>query len=158
MAQRESVEEEEDVEHFEDVREEDEIVPNKEAETKENDVEVDQDNGRITSRDSSSDDEGALADRQSDEEDDYDSDDAEELFRKETPHEVTKEVSNDMEKRSQPPLKSSCLPGGYDPRHREPSYWSVYLIFLLSKLKYTVFVLVKSNKLCSEQQYLHMHL
>ncbi|KAL1203743.1 Protein SLOW WALKER 2 [Cardamine amara subsp. amara] len=124
VAQRESVEEEEDVEHFEDVKGEDEIVPNKEAEIEENVVEVGQDDGRITSRDgdASSDDEETLAVRQSDEEDDYDSDAAEELFRKETPREVTMEVTNDMEKRSQPPLKSSCLPGGYDPRLREPSY------------------------------------
>ncbi|ESQ27942.1 hypothetical protein EUTSA_v10018056mg [Eutrema salsugineum] len=125
---RESVEEEEDVEHFEDVKEEDDIDPNKEAEKEGNDVEVDHDGdgGKLTSRDddASSDDEEALAVRQSDEEDDYASDDEEELFIKETPHELeeTMEVSNDSERRNQPPLKSSCLPGGYDPRHREPSY------------------------------------
>lgn len=133
MVQRESVEEEEDVEHFEDVKEEDDIDSNKEAEKVGNDDEVDHDGGKITSRDGdfSSDDEEALAVRQSDEEDDYASDDAEELFIKETPHELkeTMEVSIDREKISQPPLKSSCLPGGYDPRHREPSYWSVNPIF-----------------------------
>ncbi|CAL9240419.1 unnamed protein product [Arabidopsis halleri] len=125
VVQRESVEEEEDVEHFEDVIEGDDIDPNKKAENDENDVEVDHDGGEKTSRDgdSSSDDEEALAVRQSDEEDDYASDDSEELIRNETPQlQETMEVSNDMEKRSQPPVKSSSLPGGYDPRHREPSY------------------------------------
>lgn len=133
MVQRESVEEEEDVEHFEDIKEEDDNVPNKETEKEGNNVEVDHDSDKITSKDgdSSSDDEEALAVRESDEEDDYASDDAEELFIKESPHKLkdVMEVSNDCEKRSQPPLKSTCLPGGYDPRHREPSYWSVNLIY-----------------------------
>lgn len=131
MVQRESVEEEEDVEHFEDVKEEDEIDANIEAEKEGNDVEADHDGEKITSKDgdSSSDDEEALAVNESDEEDDYASDDGDELFIKETPNKLKEvvEVSNDSEKRSQPPLKSSCLPGGYDPRHREPSYWSVNL-------------------------------
>ncbi|KAG7586794.1 CCAAT-binding factor [Arabidopsis thaliana x Arabidopsis arenosa] len=125
VVQRESVEEEEDVEHFEDVIEGDDIDANNKAEKDENNVEVDHDGGEKTSRDgdSSSDDEEALAVRQSDEEDDYASDDSEELIRNETPQlQETMEVSNDMEKRSQPPMKSSSLPGGYDPRHREPSY------------------------------------
>ncbi|XP_010428130.1 PREDICTED: CCAAT/enhancer-binding protein zeta-like [Camelina sativa] len=126
VVQSESVEEEEDVEHFEDVIEGDDIVPINVAENEKSNVQVDHDGGEITGRDgdSSSDDEEALAVRQSDEEDNYASDDSEELFIKETPHELQKtmEVSNDMEKRSQPPKKSSCLPGGYDPRHREPSY------------------------------------
>lgn len=133
MVQRESVEEEEDVEHFEDVIEGDDIDPSNEAENEKGNVEVDHNGGEITVRDddSSSDDEEALAVRQSDEEDDYPSDDSEELFINETPHELqeTMEISNDMEKLSQRPMKSSCLPGGYDPRHREPSYWSVKLIF-----------------------------
>ena len=123
--------EEEDVEHFEDAKDEDDIDPIKEAEKEKNDVEED----KITSKDDddddddSSDDEEALAVRQSDEEeDDYASDDGEELFIKETPKE-TIEVSNDSGKKIQAPLKSSCLPGGYDPRHREPSYWSVNFIF-----------------------------
>jgi len=122
--------EEEDVEHFEDAKDEDDIDPIKEAEKEKNDVEED----KITSKDDdddddSSDDEEALAVRQSDEEEDDDaSDDGEELFIKETPKE-TIEVSNDSGKKIQAPLKSSCLPGGYDPRHREPSYWSVNLIF-----------------------------
>lgn len=152
MVQRESVEEEEDVEHFEDVIEGDDIDPNKKAENDENDVEVDHDGGEKTSRDgdSSSDEEEALAVRQSDEEDDYASDDSEELIRNETPQlQETMEVSNDMEKRSQPLVKSSSLPGGYDPRHREPSYWSVNLIFH-QKLKYTAFIPIKSDKLCLE--------
>ncbi|XP_010415991.1 PREDICTED: CCAAT/enhancer-binding protein zeta-like [Camelina sativa] len=126
VVQSESVEEEEDVEHFEDVIEGDDIVPINVAENDKSNVQVDHDGGEITGRDgdSSSDDEEALAARQSDEEDDYASDDSEELFIEETPHELqnTMEVSNDMEKRSQPPKKSSFLPGGYDPRHREPSY------------------------------------
>ncbi|CAH2066927.1 unnamed protein product, partial [Thlaspi arvense] len=124
VVQRESVEEDEDVEHFEDVKEEDDIDPNKEVEKEANDIEVD--NDKIASRDgdSSSDDEEALAVRQSDEEGVYASDDAEDLVIKEPSHELkdTMEVSNDSEKKSQPPSKSSCLPGGYDPRHREPSY------------------------------------
>lgn len=123
--------EEEDVEHFEDVKDEDDTEPIKESEKEGNDVEVDHEEDKITSRDDdddSSDDEEALAVRQSDEEDDYASDDGEELIIKETPKE-TMEVSNDSEKRNQAPLKSSYLPGGYDPRHREPSYWSVNLIF-----------------------------
>ncbi|EOA34544.1 hypothetical protein CARUB_v10022090mg [Capsella rubella] len=126
VVQRESVDEEDDVEHFEDVIEGDDIDPNNEAEKNKSNVEVDNDGGEVTGKDgdSSSDDEEALAGRQSDEEDDYASDDSEELFIKETPHErqETVEVSNDIEKRSQPPIKSICLPGGYDPRHREPSY------------------------------------
>ncbi|CAG7904446.1 unnamed protein product [Brassica rapa] len=121
VVQRESVVEEEDVEHFEDAKDEDDIDPIKEAEKEKNDVEED----KITSKDDdddSSDDEEALAVRQSDEEEDDDaSDDGEELFIKETPKE-TIEVSNDSSKKIQAPLKSSCLPGGYDPRHREPSY------------------------------------
>ncbi|KAG2321781.1 hypothetical protein Bca52824_014994 [Brassica carinata] len=125
VVQRESVVEEEDVEHFEDVKDEDDTEPIKESEKEENDVEVDHEEDKTTSRDeddsSSDDEEEALEVRQSDEEDDYASDDGEELFIKETPKE-TMEVSNDSEKRSQAPLKSSCLPGGYDPRHREPSY------------------------------------
>ncbi|CAH8359277.1 unnamed protein product [Eruca vesicaria subsp. sativa] len=125
VVQRESVVEEEDVEHFEDVKEEDDIDPIKEAEKEGNVVEVDHEDDKITSRDddddNSSDDEEALAARQSDEEDDYASDDGEELFIKET-SQKTMEVVNDSEKISQAPLKSSCLPGGYDPRHREPSY------------------------------------
>ncbi|KAF8111259.1 hypothetical protein N665_0076s0243 [Sinapis alba] len=124
VVQRESVVEEEDVEHFEDVKDEDDTEPIKESEQEGNDAKVDHDEKKITSRDDddSSDDEEALAVRQSDdEEDDSASDDGEELFIKETPKE-TMEVSNDSEKRSQAPLKSSCLPGGYDPRHREPSY------------------------------------
>uniref|UniRef100_A0A1J3K4C8 CCAAT/enhancer-binding protein zeta n=1 Tax=Noccaea caerulescens TaxID=107243 RepID=A0A1J3K4C8_NOCCA len=126
VVQRESVEEEEDVEHFEDVKEEDDIDLNKEAEKEGIDAEADHDGDKITSKDgdSSSDDEEALAVKESDEEDDYASDDGDELFVKETPNKLKEvvEVSNDSEKRSQPPLKSSCLPGGYDPRHREPSY------------------------------------
>uniref|UniRef100_M4DHT0 CCAAT-binding factor domain-containing protein n=1 Tax=Brassica campestris TaxID=3711 RepID=M4DHT0_BRACM len=121
VVQRESVVEEEDVEHFEDAKDEDDIDPIKEAEKEKNDVKED----KITSKDDdddSSDDEEALAVRQSDEEEDDDaSDDGEELFIKETPKE-TIEVSNDSGKKIQAPLKSSCLPGGYDPRHREPSY------------------------------------
>ncbi|KFK41662.1 hypothetical protein AALP_AA2G156700 [Arabis alpina] len=118
VVQREAAEEEEDVEHFEDAKEEDDIEPNEEAEKEEKNVEIDHDGGKITSKDGdSSDDEEALAVKQSDEEDEYASDDGEELFIKET-----MEVSTDKEKISQPPMKSSCLPGGYDPRHREPSY------------------------------------
>lgn len=153
VVQRESVEEEEDVEHFEDVIEGDDIDPNNEAENDKSNVEVDHDGGEITGRDgdSSSDDEEALAVKQSDEEDDYASDDSGELFINETPHELqeTMEVSNVMEKRSQPPIKSSCLPGGYDPRHREPSYWSVNLVFHQSLS--ILLVLNKSVKLCLEQ-------
>ncbi|CAN8235305.1 unnamed protein product [Cochlearia groenlandica] len=126
VSQRESVVEEEDVEHFEDVKEEDDAEHKKEAEKEKNGAEADLDGVKITSKDDddSSDDEEALAVRQSDEEDDYASDDGEELFIKETPHELkeTMEVSNDSKKQSQPPLKSSCLPGGYDPRLREPAY------------------------------------
>lgn len=145
VVQRESVEEEEDVEHFEDVIEGDDVDPNKKAENDENVVEVDHDGVEKSSRDgdSSSDDEEALAIRLSDEEDDNASDDSEELIRNETPQlEEVMEVSNDMEKRSQPPMRPSSLPGGYDPRHREPSYWLVNLIFH-QKLKYTAFVPIK---------------
>ncbi|CAA7052467.1 unnamed protein product [Microthlaspi erraticum] len=126
VVQRESVEEDEDEEHFEDVKEEENVNPNEEAEKEENDVEADQDGDKIISKDgdSSSDDDEPLAVKDSDEEDDYASDDGDELFIKETPNKLKEvmEVSNDSEKKSQPPLKSSCLPGGYDPRHREPSY------------------------------------
>ncbi|KAG5380879.1 hypothetical protein IGI04_028721 [Brassica rapa subsp. trilocularis] len=122
VVQRESVVEEEDVEHFEDAKDEDDIDPIKEAEKEKNDVEEDKITSKDDDDDDSSDDEEALAVRQSDEEEDDDaSDDGEELFIKETPKE-TIEVSNDSGKKIQAPLKSSCLPGGYDPRHREPSY------------------------------------
>ncbi|KAF2594047.1 hypothetical protein F2Q70_00045325 [Brassica cretica] len=122
VVQRESVVEEEDVEHFEDAKDEDDIDPIKEAEKEKNDVEEDKITSKDDDDDDSSDGEEALAVRQSDEEEDDDaSDDGEELFIKETPKE-TIEVSNDSGKKIQAPLKSSFLPGGYDPRHREPSY------------------------------------
>lgn len=119
MVQNESVDE--DLEHFEDIVEETDNVSGVASKQEENDVKIDHGDGQANSdSDSSEDVAGSLA---SDSDDDI-SDEAEELLIGEDAKDLkkTKTVSDSKGDR---PFTQSFLPGGYNPRHREPSFWYI---------------------------------
>lgn len=127
--QNESVDDE--LEHFEDVIEETEKETAKEPVTvanKQSDTVLVQ-NGDVANSDTDS--AGSEDDDHpaSSEEDDDDDGDALEdvdflLAKSKTKRKKSKSVSADNEvQQSQESTNKPLLPGGYDPRHREPSYW-----------------------------------
>ncbi|KAG4178574.1 hypothetical protein ERO13_A10G051500v2 [Gossypium hirsutum] len=120
MLQNESVDE--DLEHFEDIVEETASEPSLASKKEENNHDIC--GGEAANSDSySSEDEGVLPSSYSD--DDI-SEDEKELFIRETPkdqhHQEPKIISNQNALTSPKSTAKPFLPGGYDPRHREPSY------------------------------------
>ncbi|KAA3452040.1 CCAAT/enhancer-binding protein zeta [Gossypium australe] len=120
MLQNESVDE--DLEHFEDIVEETASEPSLASKKEENNADIC--GGEAANSDSySSEDEGVLPSSYSD--DDM-SEDEKELFIRETPkdqhHQEPKIISNQNALTSPKSTAKPFLPGGYDPRHREPSY------------------------------------
>ncbi|XWS20015.1 hypothetical protein CRYUN_Cryun31cG0065300 [Craigia yunnanensis] len=118
MLQNESVDE--DLEHFEDIVEETDTEPNLASKQEENNAGIH--GGEAANSDSdSSEDEGVLPSSYSD---DDASDDAEELFIRESSKDLhkTKTISDRNALKPQVSPTQSFLPGGYNPRHREPSY------------------------------------
>ncbi|KAG8482387.1 hypothetical protein CXB51_027255 [Gossypium anomalum] len=118
MLQNESVDE--DLEHFEDIVEETASGPSLASKKEENNADIC--GGEAANSDSySSEDEGVLPSSYSD--DDISGD---ELFIRETPkdqhHQEPKIISNQNALTSPKSTAKPFLPGGYDPRHREPSY------------------------------------
>ena len=122
MRQSESTDEED--EHFEDIVEESEDEPKSAPSDLENDTRPVENGGGAVSDDvSSEDDDDALVSSSDDEV----SDEADEFLIGEDPkNKKSKVVSGSNGKQSQVSSKRAGLPGGYDPRHREPSYWSVF--------------------------------
>lgn len=119
MLQNESVDE--DLEHFEDIVEETASEPSLASKKEENNADI---RGEAANSDShSSEDEGVLPSSYSD--DDI-SEDEKELFIRETPkdqhHQEPKIISDQNALTSPKSTGKSFLPGGYDPRQREPSY------------------------------------
>ncbi|PPS15049.1 hypothetical protein GOBAR_AA05528 [Gossypium barbadense] len=120
MLQNESVDE--DLEHFEDIVEETASEPSLASKKEENNHDIC--GGEAANSDSySSEDEGVLPSSYSD--DDI-SEDEKELFIRETPkdqhHQEPKIISNQNALTSPKSTAKPFFPGGYDPRHREPSY------------------------------------
>ncbi|MBA0695605.1 hypothetical protein Goari_002218, partial [Gossypium aridum] len=120
MLQNESVDE--DLEHFEDIVEETASESSLPSKKEENNADIC--GGEAANSDSySSEDEGVLPSSYSD--DDI-SEDEKELFIRETPkdqhHKEPKIISNQNALTSPKSTAKPFLPGGYDPRHREPSY------------------------------------
>ncbi|ESW07382.1 hypothetical protein PHAVU_010G125200 [Phaseolus vulgaris] len=127
VLQNESVDEE--LEHFEDVIEdvtEPDNEPSSVSNKQKDDVAVAK-NGEDPNSDSSSESEDDLpaASEDDDSDDDGSGDAGFLLAKKETDHKKSKKsksVSNNDSQQSQLSAEKSSLPGGYDPRHREPSY------------------------------------
>lgn len=123
VLQNESVDEE--LEHFEDVIETDN-EPNSLSNNQNNDIGVVQNGEDANSDTSSSESEDDLpASSEDDDSDDDASEDADFLLAKnEKEHEKQKKSKSVSDKGQQSQLSpKSSLPGGYDPRHREPLYW-----------------------------------
>lgn len=122
LLQNESTDEE--LEHFEDVTEE---TDNKSgmASIKEDDgVGLVQNGDDSYSENESSEKEDDLPKASEDDDSDDASEDAEFLLaRNERDLENSRSVSDDEGQQSQLSSNKSFLPGGYNPRHREPSYW-----------------------------------
>ena len=130
VLQNESIDEE--LEHFEDVIEETDNGPSTVSEKQVDDIGLVQ-NGDDANPDSdSSEGEDDLPASSEDDDSDDASEDADFLLAKnESSLKKSKSASNNKSKsvsdnegqQSQVSAKKSLLPGGYDPRHREPSYW-----------------------------------
>lgn len=125
VLQNESVDEE--LEHFEDVIETDN-EPSTVSTKQNDDIGVVQNGEDGNSDSSSSESEDDLpASSEDDDSDDDASEDADFLLAKnEKEHKKpkkSKSVSDKEGQQSQLSVKKSSLPGGYDPRHREPLYW-----------------------------------
>lgn len=123
VLQNESVDEE--LEHFEDVIEETDNEPgtvlNKQIDNSKP-VQNGEDAGHDASSSESEDDLPAASSEDDDSDDDA-SEDADFLLAKtEVNHKKSKSVSDNEGQQLAKP-KKSFLPGGYDPRHREPSFW-----------------------------------
>ncbi|XVF86961.1 hypothetical protein PTKIN_Ptkin18bG0082500 [Pterospermum kingtungense] len=118
MLQNESVDE--DLEHFEDIVEETNTEPSSESKKEENSAVIPGDEAAKSDSDSSED-EGVLPSSYSD---DDASDDAEELFISDSSKDLhkTKILSDQNVVKPEVSSTQSFLPGGYNPRHREPSY------------------------------------
>lgn len=121
MLQNESLDDE--LEHFEDVIEPDN-EPSSVSNMQDDDVAVAKNAENANSSESEDDLPAASED---DDSDDDGSEDAGFLLAKdETAHKESKNsksVSNNESQQSQLSAEKSSLRGGYDPRHREPSYW-----------------------------------
>ncbi|XVF27125.1 hypothetical protein REPUB_Repub14bG0079700 [Reevesia pubescens] len=118
MFQNESVDE--DLEHFEDIVEETDADSSLASKKEENNAVSHGGEAANNSDSDSSEDEGVL---QSSYSDDDASDDAEEFFIRENPKDhKTKTISDQNALKPQVSSTQSFLPGGYNPRHREPSY------------------------------------
>ncbi|EOY27355.1 JHL06B08.2 protein, putative isoform 1 [Theobroma cacao] len=118
VLQNESVDE--DLEHFEDIVEETDTGPTCASKKEENSADVHGGEG-ANSDSNCSEDEDVLPTNYSD---DDGSDDADELFIRESPNDPQKPkmISNQKVLKPQVSSTQSFLPGGYNPRHREPSY------------------------------------
>lgn len=114
-----------DLEHFEDApddtedspgTEEEAIMPSRNGGDEENDIKLDSDN------DSSEDEEASLAFSS---EEDMSGEDEDLLMRKniEKPQESSSSKLPEDSGKQLESLPKQLLPGGYDPRHREPSFW-----------------------------------
>ena len=134
MLQNESVDE--DLEHFEDIVEETDTEPILASKKEENNAVIH--GGEAANSDSdSSEDEGVLPSSYSD---DDASDDVEELFIRESSKDLhkTKTIPDRNALKPQVSSTQSFLPGGYNPRHREPSYRYVSChLFLASCVLYS---------------------
>lgn len=119
VLQNESVDE--DLEHFEDIVEETDTQPSRALKKEENDADIHGSEGANSNGDSSED-EDVLSSSYSD--DDAASDDADELFIRKSQNALQKPkiISDQNALKPQVSSSQSFLPGGYDPRHREPSY------------------------------------
>ena len=141
MLQNESVDDD-DLEHFEDVVEETENEPSivKETEDKGNTVLEKQESAREFFN--SSENVKSESDDSSEEEDDPPpsdsesdvSDEGDELVIANDPKNLleSRTFSDDNGKQSQVSVTKPRLPGGYDPRHREPSYWYISFFIWMS--------------------------
>lgn len=117
VLQNESVDE--DLEHFEDAVEETDTEPSDASKKQENDVKLI--NGTAD----------ANPDSSSDDEDDIPASDSEEDVSDEPEELIFRDNSKDLQKSDTPhhdgsphaQSSKSFLLGGYNPRHREPSYW-----------------------------------
>lgn len=128
MLQNESLDEE--LEHFEDVIEPDN-EPSSVSSKQKDDVAVakngEDPNADASSSESEDDLPAASEDDDSDDDDDGSEDAGFLLAKDETVHKESKKsksVSNSESQQSQ--LSAENLRGGYDPRHREPSYWYLF--------------------------------
>ncbi|KAE9615304.1 putative CCAAT-binding factor [Lupinus albus] len=112
-----------ELEHFEDVIEETDNEPSTTSNKQANETGLIQNVDDADSESGSSENEDDLpASSQDDDSDDASEDGDFVLARKETNSTKSKSVSNNEGQQSQVSDKKSILPGGYDPRHREPSY------------------------------------
>ncbi|AES94857.2 putative CCAAT-binding factor [Medicago truncatula] len=121
--QNESIDDE--LEHFEDVVEETDEKPVAVSNKPSDDI-LPVQNGDTANSDTDSS-EGEDDQLASSEDDDDDLDDALEdgnfsLAKSKMKHKKSKSESDDEDKKTQESTKKPVLPGGYDPRHREPSY------------------------------------
>lgn len=134
MLQSESADEED--EHFEDIVEEADDRPGSASGKQETDGEpVENGGAAVPDGDSSEDGDETTVLASEDEA----SDEADEFLVRDDAEDVNegKTMSVSSGKQSQASSKKSSLPGGYDPRHREPSYWWVLsskLFFLIGSL------------------------
>nr|BAJ53201.1 JHL06B08.2 [Jatropha curcas] len=121
VIQNESVDE--DLEHFKDVVEETDDEPHTEVKVENNLVSVQNADKASPENDSSEGEDDSPAPSSDDDEDD-DSDEAEVLFSQNGSKEFQESKSASDYNDNQPQISStdSSLPGGYNPRHREPSY------------------------------------
>lgn len=124
MLRNESVDE--DLEHFEDVVEETDNRPSDTSTEQENDVKL------VTGTDDAKSDSESSEDEEdipaSDSEEDV-SDEPEELIIRDNSKDLQKSKTPSHHAPQPPTASKSLLPGGYNPRHREPSYW--YFLFHL---------------------------
>lgn len=122
VLQNESIDEE--LEHFEDVVEETNNELSTTSKKEENDGRLVHSSDAAESDNESSEDEDESPPSNS--EDDV-SDEAEELLMRNDSKDLGESmtVSDHNEQQPQASSKKSMLPGGYNPQHREPSYWSV---------------------------------
>lgn len=122
MLQNESIDEE--LEHFQDIIEETDNKPSTVASNQADDIGLLQNGNDANSESGSSESEDDLPASSQDDDSDDASEDADfMLARNETNLKKSKSVSNNEGQQLQVSTKKSLLPGGYDPRHREPSYW-----------------------------------
>ncbi|KAJ1407043.1 CCAAT-binding factor [Sesbania bispinosa] len=121
MLQNESIDEE--LEHFEDVIEETDNEPKTVSNKQNDDIGLVQNGEDADSGTSSSESEDDLPASSEDDDSDDASEDADfSLVKSEIDHKNSKSISDNEGQQSQASAKKSFLPGGYDPRHREPSY------------------------------------
>lgn len=128
VLQNESTDEE--LEHFEDIVEETDNEPISVTDKQEDDARSVQKSGIANSdKDSSEDEDDSTASYSEDEV----SDEADELLLMDDSNATEKSKTVSGCNRQQPQASSgrSWLPGGYNPRHREPSFWSVIFSSLL---------------------------